>query len=152
LKRRLLGHFRGEVLAIDPHRLRSYSKRQMCRTQPSRNEKPIKMSPTFFLLDADTFQPLCFTIGTAARRATQAAGELLGLARQILPLDPQAPPLVLADEEHYAAEFFDPQAHAGFDVLAPMTLTRYQTERWRALPQDQFTPPVGWLRHPQAAL
>ncbi len=138
--RRASGHFRGEVLAIDPHRLRSYSKRQMCRTQPSRNEKPIKMSPTFFLLDADTFQPLCFTIGTASRRATQAAGELLGLARQILPLDPQAPPLVLADEEHYTAEFFDPQAHAGFDVLAPMTLTRYQTERWRALPQDQFTP------------
>ena len=136
--RRASGHYLGQVLAIDPHRLRSYSKRQMCRTQPSRDAKPLKMSPTFFLLDADTFQPLCFTIGSASRRATQASAELLALARQILALDADHPPLVLADEEHYRAEFFDPTAHRGFDLLAPMTATRYQTARWRALPEELF--------------
>ena len=58
------------------------------------------MTPTFFLLDADTSQPVCFTIGSAARRATQAAPELL--------------------------------------ALAPMTSTRYQQARWRALPEASF--------------
>jgi hypothetical protein len=80
------------VLAIDPHRLQSYSKRQMSRMKPSRDAKPTKMAQTFFLLDADTFQPVCFTVGSGARRATQAAAELLALARQILDLNPQAPP------------------------------------------------------------
>lgn len=75
--RRASGHFTGKVLAIDPHRLRSYSKRQMCRTQPSGDSKPIKM-------------------------------------------------------------FFDPAAHHGFDVLAPMTRTRHQQARWRALPEEKF--------------
>ena len=136
--RRASGHYLGRVLAIDPHRLRSYSKRQMRRIKPGRDAKPTKMAQTFFLLDADTFQPVCFTIGSAARRATQAAAELLGLARQILEPNPQTPPLVLADEEHYAAEFFDPAHHQGFDLLAPMTVTRYQTDRWRALPDPLF--------------
>jgi hypothetical protein len=137
--RRASGHFAGKVLVIDPHRMLSYSKRQMSRIKPSREAKPTKMSQTFFLLDADTQQPICMTVGSAARRATVAGPELLALARQILPLDPQAPPLVLADEEHYSAEYFDPVVHAGFDLLVPMTSTRYQQARWRALPQDQFT-------------
>ena len=136
--RRASGHFMGKVLAIDPHRLHSYTKRQMCRTQPSGDAKAIKMTPTFFLLDADTCQPLCLTIGSAARRATQAAEELLVLARQILCLEGSAPPLVVADEEHYAVEFFDPAAHRGFDVLAPMVRTRFQLARWRALPEEKF--------------
>jgi hypothetical protein len=136
--RRASGHYLGQVLAIDPHRLQSYSKRQMSRIKPSRDAKPIKMAQTFFLLDADTFQPVCFTMGSSACRATQAAAELLRLARQILDLNPKPPPLVLADEEHYAAEFFDPANHEGFDVLAPMTATRYQTQRWSALPEELF--------------
>jgi hypothetical protein len=136
--RRASGHYLGQVLAIDPHRLKSYSKRQMSRIQPSRDAKPTKMAQTFFLLDADTCQPVCFTIGSSARRATQAAAELLGLARNILAMKPDQPPLVLADEEHYAVEFFDPAAHVGFDVMAPMTITHYQKERWSALPQDLF--------------
>lgn len=137
--RRASGHFAGKVLAIDPHRMLSYTKRQMSRIKPSREAKPTKMSQSFFLLDADTHQPICLTVGSAARRATVAGPELLALARQILGLDPQSPPLVLADEEHYAAEFFDPAHHAGFDLLVPMTSTRYQQARWRALPEEQFT-------------
>jgi hypothetical protein len=138
--RRASGHYLGQVLAIDPHRLQSHSQRQMSRIKPSREAKPTKMAQTFFLLDADTFQPVCFTIGSSSRRATDAAPELLSLARQILELNPQAPPLVLADEEHYTAEFFNPANHEGFDVLAPMTVTRYQTERWSALPAHLFKP------------
>jgi len=137
--RRASGHFQGKVLAVDPHRLPCFTKRQMSRSQPSRDAKPTKMAQTFFLLDADTQQPICLTFGSGSRRASAAAPELLALARQILGSDPQNPPLVLADEEHYSAELFDPANHAGFDLLVPMTSTRYQQQRWRALPQEQFT-------------
>ena len=46
------------------------------------------MAQTFFVLDADTGQPVCFTTGTSARTAAAAAEELLGLAGEIL--DPAA--------------------------------------------------------------
>jgi len=85
--RRTLGHFAGHVLAIDPHRVRSYSKRQKRRHPGDRHARPMKMSPTFFVLDTDTHQPVCFTTATSARSVTAASIELLGLAAEIL--DPQ---------------------------------------------------------------
>ena len=47
----------------------------------------MKMSPTFFVFDSDTYQPLCLTTATAARAVTTASIELLGLAAELL--DPQ---------------------------------------------------------------
>ena len=46
--RQTFGHFNGKVLAIDPHRLKSYSKRQMVIRQKDRDSKPTKMAQTFF--------------------------------------------------------------------------------------------------------
>jgi hypothetical protein len=127
-------------LAIDPHRTKSYSKRQMRRHQLKEHSKPVKMAQSFFLLDADTSQPICFTIGTAARRATQAAAELLGLAQQILCLDQATAerPLVLADEEHYTGEFLALAQEQPFDLLVPMKSTRHQKARWQALAPESF--------------
>lgn len=78
------GHFKGKLLAIDPHRVRTYSKRQMIRRKKDIDSKPCKMAQTFFCLDADTKQPICFTTGTAARNVTKATPELLQLASTIL--------------------------------------------------------------------
>ena len=50
LLRRARGHFVGELLAIDPHRMRSYSKRQMCRYRGDETSKPFKVAQTFFCL------------------------------------------------------------------------------------------------------
>ena len=69
---------------MDPHRLRSYSKRQMRRYRGDQHSRPMKASPTFFLLDSDTGQPVCFTTATAARSVTTASIELLGLGAEIL--------------------------------------------------------------------
>jgi hypothetical protein len=44
-------------------------------------ERPAKMAQTFFVLDVDTGQPVCFTTGTSARTAAAAAEELLKLSR-----------------------------------------------------------------------
>src|SRR5208283_2918200 len=49
--RRAGGHFAGALLALDPHRMTSYSQRQMRRHRFKAQEKPAKMAQTFFLLD-----------------------------------------------------------------------------------------------------
>jgi hypothetical protein len=137
--RRASGHFGGRLLVVDPHRIRSYTKRQMRRHCGSGETKPSKRAQTFFCLDADTAQPLVFTLASGARTAAQATPELLELASQILdrkPVDP--PPLVLADEEHYTAEIFAQARQRHFDLLVPMKTTRHQQARWRNLSAQAF--------------
>ena len=109
--RRTAGHFQGNVLAIDPHRLRSYSKRQMRGARADAHSRALKMSPTFFVLDADTQQPVCCTTATAARSVTTASAELLGLAAAIL--DPKPGQCVVAaDAEHFSARAVGPYSTA----------------------------------------
>jgi hypothetical protein len=55
--RRASHHFGGTLLALDPHRILSYSQRQMRRHRFHAEEKPAKMAQTFFLLDCHTGQP-----------------------------------------------------------------------------------------------
>jgi hypothetical protein len=136
------GHFKGELLAIDPHRVRTYSKRQMIRRKKDVDSKPCKMAQTFFCLDADTKQPICFTTGTAARNVTKATPELLKLASTILNISSSSRSsrsnrsikkknnkdtlvkkkvLVLADNEHYTKELMDwISTESPFDMLVPM--------------------------------
>jgi hypothetical protein len=59
----------------------------------------MKMGQTFFLLDCQTAQPLCFTLASSARLVVQATPELLRLGGEILsaPAHATSKPLVLAD-------------------------------------------------------
>ncbi|MFZ5830152.1 MAG: transposase [Planctomycetota bacterium] len=137
--RRASGDFIGKLLAIDPHRIRSYSKRQMRRHCPGPNSPPIKVAQTFFVLDAQTHQPLCFTTATAARTATTAAIDLLALAAEILTPQP-GQTLVLADLEHLSVELFDHvQLQTPFDLLTPMKNRKSRQKQWGAIPPEQFT-------------
>src|SRR3990167_4658148 len=56
--RRAGGHYNAQVLAIDPHRIPSYSKRQMSRHQNDKGPKPSKMAQTFFCLDTSNKQQI----------------------------------------------------------------------------------------------
>lgn len=94
--RRARGHFAGRLLAIDPHRIRSHTKRQTIRHRGHDASKPFKTAQTFFCLDADTNQPVCFTSATSAMSVTQATPPLLNLAAVILSARP-GQTLVLAD-------------------------------------------------------
>ena len=137
--RRASGDYAGKLLAIDPHRIRSYSKRQMRRYRDDKKSKAFKVAPTFFALDPDTHQPVCFTTATSARTATTAAIELLGLAAEILTPEP-GQTLVMADLEHLTAELFHHvQSHTPFDLLVPMKNQRSLQEQLRAIPAEQFT-------------
>lgn len=136
--RRASGHLRGHVLALDPHRMHSHSRRQMRRRRGNAASAPMKMAQTFFVLDADTGQPVCFTTGTAARTATAAAEEVLGLAAAILNPEPGAA-LVLADAEHFTAELLDHiKVRTRFDLLVPMSQQRSLLKKLGALPAETF--------------
>lgn len=140
LVRRARGHFQGKLLAIDPHRVRSYSKRQMCRYGNDQAGKPYKVAPMFFCLDADTHQPVCFTTASSAFSVSQATKPLLELAAVILNPAP-GQTLVLADSEHLTAEIVDYcTASSHFDLLVPVDHTQSLQKRLRALPQSSFTP------------
>ncbi len=137
--RRASHHYTGRLLAIDPHRMRSYSKRQMRRYRDNQKSKPLKVAQTFFALDPDTHQPVCFTTATSARTATAAAIELLELAAEILTPKP-GQTLVMADLEHLTAELFQHvQRQTPFDLLVPMKNTRSLQNQLRAIPAEQFT-------------
>jgi hypothetical protein len=138
--RRASGHFAGRLLALDPHRIQSFSKRQMRRHRSTGQAQASKRAQTFFCLDADTCQPIAFTLASSGRTVTQATPELLALVQQVLGPgpDPAERPLVLADEEHYTGAIFDQVRDRQMDLLVPMKSTRRQVDRWRQMPAQAF--------------
>jgi hypothetical protein len=136
--RRASGDFPARLLAIDPHRVRSFSKRHMRRHRDHEAERPTNVAQTFFVLDADTHQPICFTTATSARTASVAARELLGLAADILDTQP-GQTLVVADAEHFTVELLDRvQTETHFDLLVPMADQPSLRAKLRALPPETF--------------
>jgi hypothetical protein len=149
--RRAGHHFGGQLLALDPHRMISYTQRQMRRHRLNRTEKPMKMGQTFFLLDCQTAQPICFTLASSARLVAQATPELLHLAEEILSpaADPSPKPLVLADKEHCSPDLFQSvRQQARFDLLCVQSAHRQALKRWGTIPQDHFT--EHWLGYATA--
>jgi len=133
------GHFQGKLLAIDPHRVRSHSKRQTRKRTEKRDSRPYKMAQTFWVLDADTYQPVCFTTGTASRSAVNATPELMNLVEQILQPTP-GQTLVVADAEHFSGELMnDIHQRTGLDLLVPIPSRKAYRKTCEAIPEDQFT-------------
>lgn len=133
------GHFQGKLLAIDPHRVHSHSRRQMRERVEKGGQRPAKMAQTFWALDGDTHQPVCFTSATSARGVGKATPELLDLAGEILqPLNPQT--LVLADAEHFAGNLLrDVRQRSSFDLLVPIPNQPTYLKKYSTIPEDQFT-------------
>ena len=104
--RKASGHYLGELLALDPHRVESFTKRQMRKHKESNSSKNVKVSQTFFVIDAETKQPICFTIGSAARTVTQATPELLQLSNNILNSKAKKT-LAMVDAEHYTVRLLE---------------------------------------------
>ena len=137
--RRASGHFAGRLLALDPHRLVSYSRRDMMQRRPSSGERATKQAQTFFLLDAETGQPVCLTHAGSGRSLASATQEVLHQAQQILPATRERP-LLVADVEHFTVELLDyVRQHTPFDLLVPLRQTTEQQRSYRALPESAFT-------------
>jgi hypothetical protein len=140
--RRAGGHFTGSLLALDPHRMPSHSKRQMRRHRFSSAHKPAKVAQTFFLLDCHTGQPVCFSLTSSSQTVTQASSDLLRVGADILGVcaGANSRPLILADKEHYCQELFaGVRTHNLFDLLCAQPATAGSLQRWRQVQDSQFT-------------
>jgi len=109
------GHYRGQVIAIDPHRIISSSKRIM----PKKKKQPLKpsekMLQTFFALDTHTGQPIGCGIGSSGVNTTKATIELLNMVRIV---NPNA--LILADKEHFSEKLIKGiDQDTDFEFLVP---------------------------------
>lgn len=134
LLRRARGHFVGGTIVIDPHRMRSYSKRLMRRFLEDQDSKPVKVSQGFFCLDAETEQPICFTLGSSAITVHQATPGLLRLAEAILNCSSANKALAVADTEHYVAELLEyVKTKTPFDLLVLMPKGRAQQAELEAI-------------------
>jgi hypothetical protein len=137
--RRAGGHFPGRVLALDPHRLVSYSKRDMPQRRPAAGQAATKQAQSFFLLDAGTGQPICLANASGGRSLTTATQEVLQLAQQILPAT-QERPLLVADVEHFTVELLDyVRQNTPFDLLVPLRQTADLLHYYQSLPAAAFT-------------
>lgn len=146
--RQTFGHFKGELLAIDPHRIKTFSKRQMPRRKKDSGSKARKLAQTFFCLDADTKQPICFTTATAARNVTSATPELLELTAKILDITDEDEKkdktiLILADNEHYTTNLMDwICSDSPFDMIVPMKNDKLIKKQVKTISPRAFT--VHW--------
>lgn len=133
------GDLQGRLLAIDPHRVPTHSKRRMRDRRETGGKKPVKMAQTFWVLDADTHQPVCFTTATAARSVAEATPELIDMAHEILRPAP-GQTLLAADAEHFSSELIhDIHQRTGFDLLVPIPNQPAQCKRFQAIDDSQFT-------------
>lgn len=136
--RRAAGHFDPRLVALDPHRLRSYSQRQMRRRVLSPGQIPVKALQTFFGFDVDTQQPLAMTLASSSRSVAQATPDLLEMLDEMLTPASEAV-LLLADAEHFSAELFQTvYDRPGFDLLCPMARTQALQAKLAALPDAAF--------------
>lgn len=139
--RRASGDFQGKLLAVDPHRVRSHSKRQMRRHKTGADSTPTKVAQTFFALDADTHQPVCFTTASSACPVSKATPALLEMAAAILgPCSTSPPTMVLADCEHFTTKLIEHiHEQTTFDLLVPMPARASVLKRIRSIAPAQFT-------------
>lgn len=137
--RRSLGHFDFDTLSIDPHRLISFSQRQMVHRQKDAHSKASKQLQSFFCFSAKTRQPICMSIGSSSRNLAQATKHLLELTGEIMPADfAQRPPLVLADAEHYLAELMQWARQRSFNMLVPAPNTSRIRKTIEAIAPQSF--------------
>lgn len=95
--RRSRGHYPGKLVLIDPHRIGTWSKRQMALKKANQSARAQKMLQTFFAIDGDSSQPYALGIGSSSLTATQATALLVDRIAAILP--PGG--LLIADVEHF---------------------------------------------------
>ncbi|MDA1142092.1 MAG: hypothetical protein O3B01_26320 [Planctomycetota bacterium] len=137
--RRARGHFKGQLIAIDPFCKRSYTKRQTTRYRRDETTKPFKTASSYFALDADTSQPIGFIHNVSSLPLIRSCPKLLSLCSDILNPDP-GQVLVLADTQHYTSELMDyVHQKTVLDLLVPMRHTRYTLEFFRNVPHQDFT-------------
>ena len=121
IQRNLCGHYQGGIIAVDPHRILSSSKRTMAKKKKKPDAPSQKMLQTFFCVSAQTGQPIMATMSSTGMPTTKATLDLLSATGQII----KTHSLLVADKEHFTNKLFEyVSAHEKFDLLVPAMKTQ----------------------------
>ena len=134
--RRACGHLPLRLVAIDPHRVRSSTIRRMVKAVPSPGAPPTSIANLFFAIDAESKQPVAFTLHTSDQTTSQATP---GLVQLIHDIAPDAFVRTVADAEHCTHSLVshfaaDPNA----SLLTPLPVTKAMLRFCRAIPDTDF--------------
>lgn len=115
-QRQLLGHYQGQVVAVDPHRMISRSQRVMAKKKKHPDQPAQKMLQTFFSVCARTGQPVTACLASTGMPTGLATQTLLEDTGRILP----EKMLVVADKEHFTRQLLEGVApRPDMDLLVP---------------------------------
>lgn len=121
-------HYKGNLIAIDPHRIVSTSQRIMPKKKKQPEEPSRKMVQTFFSLDAQTGQPIGCGIGSSGANTAQATIDLLNMTKLV-----SSHALILADKEHFTENLIRSiDQNSDFEFLVPVI----STERIRKIEES----------------
>lgn len=113
------GHYKGNLIAIDPHRIVSTSRRIMPKKKKQPEEPARKMLQTFFALDTQTGQPVGCGIGSPGANTTKATIDLLNMVNMV-----SKNALILADKEHFTEYLIRSiDQNSDFEFLVPAIST-----------------------------
>lgn len=120
-QRQLCGHYKGVLIAVDPHRIISTSKRIMAKKKKRPDSPAQKMVQTYFSVCAQTGQPIMASIASTGMPTTKATKKLLSGTEKII----QNKALLLADKEHFTQDLLTTaKNHPRFDILTPALNTQ----------------------------
>lgn len=120
IQRQLSGHYQGDIIAIDPHRMISSSKRVMSMKQKNPGAPSQKMLQTFFSVCAQTGQPIMATMSSTGMPTTKATSVLIDQTGQIV----RSPSLMVGDKEHFTKDLLNvAKDHESYDLLVPAIKT-----------------------------
>lgn len=123
------GHYKGNLIAIDPHRIVSTSQRIMPKKKKQPEEPARKMLQTFFALDTQTGQPIGCGIGSPGANTTKATIDLLNMVTMV-----SKNALILADKEHFTEYLIRSiDQNSDFEFLVPAI----STERIQKIERSQ---------------
>lgn len=121
LVRKANGHYNGGIIAIDPHRIISTTKRVMPMKKKHPEEPAQKMLQTFFSIDVHTGQPIGFCIGSTGANTTKTTLGLLDMISTVGGCNS----LVLADKEHFTQELIGTLSKSSqFELLVPAVVSQ----------------------------
>lgn len=125
IQRNLSGHYQGDIIAVDPHRIISSTKRVVPKKKKKPDAPSQKMLQTFFCVSAQTGQPIMATMSSAGMPTTKATLELIKYTEQII----NTPSLLVADKEHFTKELFAKVSqNKNLDFLVPAQQTQRTKE------------------------
>lgn len=121
IQRQLNDHYKGELIAIDPHRIVSSSKRIMAKKKKVSDAPSKKMIQTFFAVSAFTGQPIMATMASTGMPTSRSTLSLLNSIGNIITSES----LLMADKEHFTYDLFkETLQKAKLDLLAPALNTK----------------------------